>query len=163
MDDRMKVSTSAFTLTDHAKERIRQRIGITAEGAAIAWVSAKVESASKTKRDGRKTHYITEAFEIVCEGLKVVTVMPTDITNRYLTKLGDVITKEVTKLIAEHNKELRKADIAIAEAQLNFLKARNPRTKEVIQAKLVSACDCKVLIEDEIKMIRKAAGRYGVE
>jgi len=33
----------------------------------------------------------------------------------------------------------------------------------VIQAKLVSACDCKVLIEDEIKMIRKAAGRYGVE
>ena len=160
MDDHMKAN--AFTLTDHAKERIRQRIGITAEGAAIAWVSAKVGSASETKRDGRKTHYITEAFEIVCEGLKVVTVMPLDTANNYITKLSDVITKEVTKLVAEHNKELRKADIAIAEAQLNFLKARNPRTKEVIQAKLVSACDCKVLIEDEIKMIRKAAGRYGV-
>lgn len=162
MADALK-SAGKYVLTDHAKERIRQRVGITSEDAAVTWIDMQVRSASSSRRDGNKMHYITDIFEIITEGVKVITVKPTETSNEYLTKFNEVLAKEVTKLITSHSRILRKAEIAVAEAQLNFLRARNPKTKEIIGKKLTEAADWKCAVEDEIKAIKKAAKQYGVE
>lgn len=154
---------SQYVLSDHAKERIRQRIGLTSAESAVAWVKSEISNADKTKTDGNKTHYITDSFEIICDGVKVVTVKPTDISNEYLTKIGDVVENEVDKLLTKYRRELRKADIAVAETQLNFLRARNPKVKQSISEKMTEAIDYKAAIEDEIKAIEYAGKRYGVE
>lgn len=151
-----------YVLTDHAKDRIRQRAGIFAEDAAVAWVAEQVKAATSTKRDGNKTHYITGTFEIVLDGVTVITVKPCDSANEYLTKFNEVVAKETSKLLSQYTRALRKAEIAVAEAQLNFLKAKNPKTRELISEKMTEAIDRKCGIEDEIKKIEIAAKRYGV-
>lgn len=152
-----------YILSDHAKERIRQRIGLTTDESSIAWVRNTINNAYQSKQDGHKTHYVTEAYEVICDGMKVVTIKPTDSSNEYLTKINDVVSKEITKLLTKYRRELRKADIGIAEHQLNFLRAKNPNTKDVIGSKLTDSIDWKAAIEDEIKAIKFAAKRYGVE
>lgn len=162
MGDALKRAGS-YVLTDHAKDRIRQRIGILSEDAQLAWVETQVKKASHRKQDGHKTHYTAGSFEIVCDGVKVVTVKPTEQSNEYLTKFNDVIAKETRKLLTQYGRELRKAEISVAETQLNFLRARNPKTKALISERLTKAIDWKCALEDEIKKIRKAAERYGVQ
>lgn len=152
-----------YVLTDHAKERIRQRIGITAEDAAVAWIKESISNAIKTKDNGRKTHYFSEMYEIICEGVKVITVKPAETSNNYLTKMNEVLTKEVAKLLDKYRRELRKADIEVAQNQLNYLRARNPNTKAIIKRRLADAVDVKALVEDEIRAIEIAARKYGVE
>lgn len=161
MKDALK-RVGSYVLTDHAKDRIRQRIGILSEEAQLAWVETQVKKASHRKQDGHKTHYTVGSFEIVCDGVKVVTVKPTEQSNEYLTKFNDVIAKETRKLLTQYGRELRKAEIAVAEAQLNFLKAKNPKTKALISERLTKAIDRKCSIEDKIRQVEKAAERYGV-
>jgi hypothetical protein len=156
------VKAGQFILTNHARERIRQRVGITSDSAAIAWVADQVKNAINVKHDGGKMHYLTDAFEIVCDGARVVTVKPAEFANKYLSEFKSVLIRETTKLLTKYERELRKAEIAVAEAQLNFLKARNPKIKEIIQRKLTDAIDYKAAVEDEIKAIKIAASRYGV-
>src|SRR5699024_133632 len=141
----------------------RQRVGITSKDAAIAWVAETVKKATTTKKEGHITQYITEMFDIVCDGMKVVTVKPNESQNSYLDKFNDVVTKEATKMLAKYRRELRKAEIAVAEEQLNFLKAKNPKIKSNINERMTEAIDKKVDIEDEIRAVELAARRYGVE
>ncbi|MDQ0154965.1 hypothetical protein [Robertmurraya andreesenii] len=151
-----------LTLSEHARERIRQRVGLIADYAALAWVADVIKNAKQQRRDGRKVHYITDLFEVIVDGVTVVTVKPTENTNGYITKFNEMLTKESRKLIATYRRELRKAEIAVAEAQLNYLKARNPKTRESIGARLTSAIDHKALITDKIKAVEIAAKRFGV-
>ncbi|MEK4178520.1 hypothetical protein NSQ61_02840 [Aeribacillus sp. FSL K6-1121] len=162
LGDAMK-QVGLLVLTDHAKERIRQRVGIISESVAVSWVSDVISQATETKRDGNKTHYITDTFEIICDGVRVVTVKPAEQANQYFGMFRELLTKEASKLLTAYKRELRKAEIAVAEAQLNLLKARNPHTKERIKTKLTDAIDYKALVEDEIKKIELAAKRFGVE
>jgi len=157
------VESLGYTLSEHAKERIRQRVGLVAEPSAIAWVSEAIKKAKSTRSNGKTTSYFTDMFEIVLDGLHVVTVKPTTLTSEYVSKINDLVSKEVSKMLAEYKRELRKAEIEVAEAQLNFLKARNPKVRQSIQQKLTEAIDRKALIEDEIKAIECAGRRYGVE
>lgn len=151
-----------YVLSSHAKERIRQRAGITSEEVAITWVAEQVKSAVSTKTDGEKVHYITDLFEIVLAGAKVITILPTDNNNEYLTKISEVVSKEVTKVLTKQGRLLRKAEISVAEAQLNYLRAKNPNTKALISERLTEAVDRKASIEDEIYAVEVAAKRYGV-
>jgi len=152
-----------YVLTQHAKERIRQRVGITSEETAVAWVREMVEKAAEKRQEGDKTRYITDSFELILSGVKVITVIPAEQANDYLAKFSDVVAKEASKLLKHYKRELRKTEIAIAEAQLNYLKARNPNVKERIKKKLVEAIDYKAMVDDEIKKIELAAERFGVE
>lgn len=152
----------SYTLSGHAKERIRQRVGIESEEAATAWASEQIKTATKTWQKAERTHYDVGNFEIVCGGNTVVTVLPKETTASYLDKFNEVIAKESTKLLAKYSRELRKAEISVAEAQLNFLKAKNPNTKAIIQRRLVEATDRKAGWEDEIKAVELAARRYGI-
>lgn len=151
-----------FTLTSHAKERIRQRVGIDSVEAAIAWVNESIASATESYAQGDKSHYVTEAFDIVCAGLKVITLKPTNNHVDYVTKFGEVLTKEATKLLTKYRRELRKAEIAVAEHSLNFLKAKNPRIKEGINRRLTEATDVRAKLTDEIRAVEIAAERYGI-
>lgn len=156
--------TGKFTLTTHAKERIRQRVGIEALDAQVAWANETIAKAGEidAKLEGR-VGYKTESFEIICAGLKVITVNPVANSQTYLTKLSGVLTKEVRKMIVPHERLLRKAEIRVAELTLNYLKARNPKTKRMINERLVEATDEKQRLTDEVYAMRKAAERYGVE
>lgn len=156
-------SAGRYILTDHAKERIRQRVGITSEEAAISWIASQVQVASSKKQVGNKTHYMTDIFEIILDGVKIITVKQAESSNEYLTKFNEVLAKEAVKLISTYSRTLRKAEIAVAEAQLNFLRAKNPKTKALISERLTEATDWKCTVEDEIKAIKKAAKQYGVE
>lgn len=151
-----------FMLSKHAKERIRQRIGIASEQSALAWVQDAVRTAKGTRVSGHQTHYLTDAFEIICDGVKVVTVKQTDSSNEYLTKFSEVISKEAGKLLSKYQQELRKADIEVAQLNLNFLRAKNPNTKAIISERMTEAIDYKAMIEDEIGSIKYASRRYGV-
>lgn len=157
------VKAGQFILTNHARDRIRQRVGITTDSAALAWIADQIKNATSEHTDGNKIHYLTESFEIICEGVRVITVKPADRANKYMGEFKRLLTSETSKLIAKYERELRKAEIAVAEAQLNFLKARNPKIKRIIQRKLTDAIDYKAAIEDEIKAIKIAANRYGVD
>lgn len=152
-----------YYLTEHAKERTRQRIGLTSEDSASAWVNSEIERSIRTEYNGNKTHYFTDTFEIVCDGAKVVTIKPNKNVTSYVTKLGGVLAKETSKLLNYYGKELRKADVTIAEHQLNFLRAKNPKTKTLINERLTDAIDWKSAIEDEIYAVKKAAKQYGID
>lgn len=157
------MTVGRLSLSEHARERIRQRVGIIADDAAIAWVSDVIKNAKQEKRQGRKVHYFTDIFEVIIDGITIVTVKPTESSNGYIAKFNDLITSETRKLTAAYRRELRKAEIAVAEAQLNYLKARNPKTKDSIGKKLTEAIDKKALISDKIKAVEIAAKRYGVD
>ena len=110
-----------------------------------------------------KTHYITEMFEIVCDGQRVVTIIPLENTNPYLDILSNLVDKEVQKKLTTKKRELRKAEIVVCEKQLNLLKAKNPNTIRTISEQLVKAIDIKERIVDSIYQLKKAANRYGIE
>lgn len=154
---------SEYILSDHATERIRQRVGIESAEVATAWVSEQIKKATRKFNDGHKTHFISEAIEIVTDGLQVITVKPAKNDRSYLDRLGAVVAKEVTKLLTKRERELRKAEIVIAEHTLNRLKARNPKTRALIEERLVKAIDEKQRITDDIYAVKKAARQYGVD
>lgn len=153
-----------FVLTSHAKERIRIRVGIDALEAQITWVNEAIAKAGEVVTQGNKhTVYKTDAFEFVCDGLRVITIQPAANEQTFVKQLGSTLAKEVRKLLAPQERMLRKAEIQVAELTLNFLKARNPKTKKLISERLIEATDEKQRISDEVFAIRKAAKQYGVE
>lgn len=152
-----------FGLTEHAKERIRQRIGITGTEAQLAWITEIITKATSKYPQGNKTVYRTESFEVVCDDRLVITVKPVENVANYTQLLGGMVAKEVRKALIPQERLLRKAEIRVAELTLNYLKARNPRTKELISERLVEATDEKQRVMDEVYAIKKAARQYGVE
>lgn len=152
-----------YILTAHAKDRIRQRIGIESVEVATAWASEQINKASRQFKEGGNTHFVTDVIEIVTNGLRVITVKPSENDRSYLDRLGEVVAKEVTKMLAKKERELRRIEITIAEHTLNRLKARNPNTRALIERRLIRAIDSKQRINDEIYAVKKAAGQYGVE
>lgn len=152
-----------ITLSQHAKERIRQRTGIESESVATAWVREAIKTAKDSKPEGRKIHYITDQFEIVCDGTKVVTVRPTTSSNPYTEYISGMIRKETERLLIAKQTELRKAEITVCEKQLSYLKAKNPNTIELISKQLTSAIDAKERIVDAIYQLKAAAKQYGIE
>lgn len=152
-----------FILSMHAKERIRQRLGIDSDDSAVAWVKEAISKASDSFKSEHRTHYISGSFEIICDGAKIITVKPTDSSNEYLTVFGELIAKETSKMLRKFRQEIRKTDINIAQLNLNYLRAKNPNTKETIAERLTEAIDRKASIEDEIKAVEYAARRYGAE
>lgn len=152
-----------FALTKHAGEKVRQRVGIESLEVATAWVNEEIAKAGEYSQESSKRFaYITDAFKIVCAGLSVITVIPTDNHVDYLAKFGEIVTKEATKLLTKYRREFRKAEIEVAEYTLNFLKAKNPKIKGNLQQKLTQATDDKAKLADEIRAIEIAAERYGV-
>lgn len=157
-------NSGKFVLTAHAKERIRQRVGISATEAALAWVNEAIAASTEFFEDkGRKHHhFLTDTYDIVCDNLRVVTVKPRENHNDYVSKFGGLLQKEVDKLLTIQHRELRKAEIKVAELTLNFLKAKSPKVRSTIQRNLTKATDERAKLEDEIKAIEIAAKRYGV-
>lgn len=163
---KMLQKSGKFTLTNHAKDRIRQRAGIESAETAVSWVNEEIAKATNVfsdKHDSKLTHYLTDSFEMLCDGLKVVTVKNLEIKMDYTTKLGAAVAKEATKLLTVHRRALRKAEINVVQLTLNFLKAKNPKIKSGIQSKLTKAADEKAKLEYEVKAIEIAARKYGVE
>lgn len=158
-----KMNAEELYLTSHAKERIRQRLNIESEIVATTWVADSIRSAKGVKSVDNKTHYITDSFEIVCDGSRVVTVIPLESKNPYIDKINDTLNKELQKMLTLKKRELRKAEIEVCEKQLNFLKAKNPNTIALISKRLVEAIDMKERIADSIYQLNKAASRYGIE
>ena len=152
-----------YVLTAHAKDRIRQRVGIVALEAQQAWVNELITKSTTAYPQGEKTVYKTDLFEIVCDGIRVVTVKPVENVVTYTDKISGTLTKEIRKLLIPQERLLRKAEIKITELTLNFLKARNPKTKKLISERLIEATDEKQQIIDEVFAIKKAAKQYGVE
>lgn len=154
--------TDDYILTKHAEERIRQRVGIESAEVATAWVSEQIKKASRQFKESGNTHYVTDLIEIVTNGLRVITVKPSENDRSYLDRLGEVVAKEVTKIMAKKERELRRIEITIAEHTLNRLKARNPNTRALIERRLIRAIDEKQRINDAIYAVKKAASQYGV-
>ena len=154
--------TDSFILTKHATERIRQRVGIESIEVATAWINEQIAKASRKYNEGTNTHFVSESIEVVTNGLRVITVKPSENDRSYLDKLGEVVAKEVTKMLTKKERDLRKAEIVIAEHTLNRLKARNPNTRALIERRLIRAIDDKQRIMDEIYAVKKAAAQYGV-
>lgn len=154
--------TGKFTLTSHAKDRLRQRLGIESSEAQTSWANETIATSQDVKAQGNKTVYVSESYEIVCDGLRVITVKPVDNVYSYVSKFKSVLKRETTKLLTPKERLLRKAEVKVAELTLNYLKAKNPNTKAIINERLVSATDEKQRLADEIYAIKKAAGQYGV-
>src|SRR5690625_2155178 len=154
--------TDNFILTKHATERIRQRVGLESKEAATAWVREQIAKASRKSKEGGNTHYVSDVIEIVTNGLRVITVKPSEDDRNYLYNLGQSVAKEVSKMLTKKERNLRKAEIVIGEHTLNRLKARNPNTRALIERRLIRAIDDKQRIMDEIYAVKKAAAQYGV-
>ena len=149
-------------LSSHAKDRLRQRVGIESIDAGIAWVRTNMERAKRTFKQGHKTHYVTEMFELVLDGTTVVTIKQSTDNNESAKYLAGVVQKEVAKFMRTKKAEMKKAEMALLEAQLNFLRAKNPNTKRIISERITQLGDAKAKVEDEIKAMELAAERFGV-
>lgn len=158
-----KMKAEDLYLTSHAKERIRQRLNIESDVVATTWVSDSIRSAKGVRSVDNKTHYETDSYEIVCDGTRVVTIIPLESNNPYIDKISSTLDRELQKMLTLKKRELRKAEIEVCEKQLNFLKAKNPNTIALISKRLVKAIDMKERIVDSIYQINKAASRYGIE
>ncbi|GGP13482.1 MULTISPECIES: hypothetical protein [Oceanobacillus] len=152
-----------ITLTSHAKERLRQRIGIEDIDAGIAWVRTNIERSKRKQNRGHQTHYFTDAYVIVMDGDKVVTVKPSFEANEHSKRLESLIEKEARKFLRLKKAELKKISIAVLETQINFLKAKNPNTIRSITEKLTKLTDEKANLETDIVAMKRAAEGFGVE
>ncbi|WP_440896027.1 hypothetical protein ACS127_16060 [Amphibacillus sp. Q70] len=113
-----------FYLSSHARERIRQRLNIESESTSLVWIMESIASTVKTIPEGITTKYITEVFEIICEGPKLITVVLLDSSNTYKNLFKGVVTKEFNRLLTIKKRELKKAEIAVCETQLNSLRLK---------------------------------------
>lgn len=156
--------TMKLRISDHAKTRLRQRFSIDSDRAAQSWVQSKLADGSliRTEPNGKLYYRCGNAELIVANGV-LITVQFSDGEQKFLEKFGSVLSKEVQKLLTVNERALRKAEINVAEINLNMLKARNPKIKAMLGEKLTKAIDEKDKIVTEIKLIRKAASQYGVE
>lgn len=150
-------------LSSHASDRIRQRVGITSAEVGAAWASDKVRNAIKSWNKNGQIHYDVGDYVIVVGGNTVITVTPKGNETSYLDKFNEVVAKEARKHLDKYRRDLRKADIAVAEAQLNYLRAKNPNTREIIRKRIVEAGDKRAQLNDKIYAVELAAKRYGVE
>ena len=160
MNPKLFQKSGKFVLSAHAKERIRQRVGINSTEAALAWVNESIATANETYLDGHKTHYLTDSYDITCDKLRVITLTQTDNHIDYLTKFSNLVTKEATKLLTKYRRELRKAEILVAELTLNYLKAKSPKVRAIIQRNLTIATDERARIEDEVRAVEIAADKF---
>ena len=101
-------------------------------------------------------------FELVLDGTTVVTIKQSTNNNEPAKYLAGVMQKEVAKFMRTKKAELKKAEMALLEAQLNFLRAKNPNTKRIISERITQLGDAKAKVEDEIKAMELAAERFGV-
>jgi|SRR5690625_2786612 len=157
------MASEKWILTKHAKERIEQRLGIMSDDIALSWVSEAIKGTKTVEKEGDKNHYITDTFRIICDGFRVVTVIPKEDTNEYIDKFNYLVGKEYQKQLVKKERELRKAEIEVYEKQLNYLKAKNPNTIDLISKQIVQAIDLKKKISDSIQHLKQAAQRYGIE
>lgn len=158
---------SIFTCTKHAMDRIRERYGVSDQLAANQWVSRKINQAKESFKKDDKTHYLNGSMEIVVAGAnkKVITVMENSYrsSNDFIRKTGEMLTKELNKQITVFKREYRKADIKVAEYNLNYLKAKNPKIKQTIQKRMNDAMDERDDLFEKIKDIENTAEHYGVQ
>lgn len=132
------IQTTKYYLRNHAIDRIRARYGIGAND-AVEWINDKMIDAKYVS----KGHGDTVLYESNC-GIRiyvdnkdnmVTTVHPAVDTSF----LNDAIKREVRKMESQFTKKIRgiEADIGeentvYAEMTINYAKARNPKTKELI-------------------------------
>ena len=163
----MSKSCGQYTLTRHAWERVQQRYNITDKTAADQFISQKINRGKKTKTEGDKTYYVEGNTEIIVGSAnKVITIYESihEIhRSEFLSKVSKSIEKEAKKFIAKYSGEIRKIDIEIAEFNLNRLKARNPKTKQLITDRLMDAMQRKDDVIYRMKYVKESARDYGVD
>lgn len=155
-----------FYLSEHAQERIRQRVGLTSIGDMRKWATERVEDGQFVRKqaDGREV-YAHGNYEIVVqpETNAVVTVLDRKQLVSHADRFKQTIEKEARKSLDTYGRMFRKAEIKVAEITLNMLKCRNPKIKAKLSEKLTIAKDEMEKLDTEITVIRKAAKGYGVE
>jgi hypothetical protein len=161
-----KIAKKGYYISEHAQERIRQRVGLQSLGDMRRWATERVEDGKFVRKqpDGRDV-YANGNFEIVIqpETNAVVTVLDHKQFVSHADRFKQKIEKEAKKSITYYGRLFRKAEINVAEITLNMLKARNPKIKAKLNERLTMANDEKEKLATEITVIRKAAKQYGVE
>jgi hypothetical protein len=152
-----------YYITSHAKERLRQRFGIESIDVAQQWINEKMSKAVHHRNDGIKKVYQVADIEIILDGNRVVTIKPLYGETSIMKQLRGVVEKEISKVLTVKERAFRKAEIEVAEITVNFLRARNPKTKALVQRRLTKAIDIKEQLNTEIVGIKKAAEHYGVD
>ena len=130
--------------TEHAIERLNHRFGIS-PNKAIEWFNNTMKSASylssqKTKRSNIGTYEIPGArITVNTDDKIIITIKPLIDTSI----LKPVFEREQRKLRREVTRNVRKIELMqaelmaeIAEHAMNKARARNPKTRELIQTRM---------------------------
>lgn len=133
-----------YTPTEHAIERLRHRFGVNPDK-AIEWYNKTMQSAKylytqKTKRSNIGLYEIPGArITVNTDDKIIITIKPLIDTS----VLKPVFEREQRKLRREVTRNVRRIELMqaeiltmVAEHAVNKAKARNPKTRELIQTKM---------------------------
>ena len=145
-----------YELTNHAMDRIRQRVGITSMPVALKWAADIISKGKRSNLKGGRVQYETDEMTVICANKAIVTVYPTEANNEYTRLFNDKITKEYTKIKTELNRELRKAEIYRCEVELAMFKAKNSKIVEKLSKRVTEALDDRQRIADKLHRLDMA-------
>lgn len=130
-----------YTVSPHALERALLRFDIGNEYAAN-WFNQLMYTAKLIGSEGKRDTYDHKGKRIIVEGNVIVTVYNTaDLP--FAGKISALVERELNKAEKSYEKRKKELSIEIAEIEiehaklnLNFLKAKSPRSKDSIQSKI---------------------------
>src|SRR5690606_3366313 len=130
-----------YTLTLHAIERAQHRLGVE-PSEARRWINDTMRKAKYlfTQKRGSRSQAIYEVDDIQVvvdtSNHQVVTIKPavdTSILTPIFEREGRRIKREVTRNTRRHERAIAELTVEMGERMVAYARARNPKTRELIQ------------------------------
>lgn len=137
------IISTRYSLTNHAIDRVRVRFGYGAQD-AVNWINELMKEA-KYVTEGHNGSLIYESdcgVRMYVNGVNnsIITVhseISTAFMNPVLDREARRLKRQFTKDVREVELELAMIDKRYADMSMNFARARNPETRELIEGRMV--------------------------
>lgn len=157
---------SEYSLTDHAFERFKQRVGKgKTKSAALNWVSQSIANSTYLGETNGYRYYKYNEYKLVIgEKNKVVTIsyFNDSFTKEFKKDMNKFIRNKFINKLKPYYRVKNKLQIEVYEAKIKQLKVHNPDTKAVIQKEIEDLENQLVRTIGSIDNIIKLAENFNV-
>ncbi|MEX6128632.1 hypothetical protein [Staphylococcus saprophyticus] len=155
-----------YTLTHHAYERYKQRVGKGKnKSAALNWIVQAIKNSSYLGETDGYRYYKYDEFKIVIgEKNKVVTISYFNDSHikEFKKEMNKFIRNKFINKLKPYYRIKKGLQIEVYEAKIRQLKVNNPTTKAIIQNEITELESQLVSTIGSIDNIIKAAEHYNV-
>lgn len=155
-----------YTLTHHAYERYKQRVGKgKSKSAALNWVVQAISNSTYIgETDGYRYYKYDEFKMVVGEKNKIITIsyFNDSHTKDFKKEMNALVRTRFINKLKPYYRVKKSLQIEVYEAKIRQLKVNNPTTKAIIQNEITELESQLVRTIGSIDNIIKLAANYNV-